>query len=71
MSKQKESAKLAKQAKLKEQNAAIKNFKASSEVENFYRYIADNNLRAEAYILMKTVLEKISPNKRKSKRTLQ
>lgn len=66
MAKQKEPT-----AKQKEHNAAIKNFKASSEVENFYRYIADNNLRAEAFELMKTVLEKIAPSKRKSKRTLQ
>lgn len=58
-------------AKQKEQNAAIKTFKASSEVENFYRYIADNNLRAEAYSLMKVVCEKIAPTKRRSKRTLQ
>lgn len=66
MAKQKEQT-----AKQKEQNAAIKTFKASSEVENFYRYIADNNLRAEAFELMKTVLEKITPAKRKSRKTLQ
>ncbi|MBG60784.1 MAG: hypothetical protein CME67_03885 [Halobacteriovoraceae bacterium] len=58
-------------AKQKEHNAAIKTFKASGEVENFYRYIADNNLRSEAYELMKVVLEKIAPSKKRSKRTLQ
>lgn len=58
-------------AKQKEQNAAIKTFKASSDVENFYRYIADNNLRAEAFELMKVVLDKIAPSKRKSRKTLQ
>lgn len=58
-------------AKQKEQNAAIKTFKASSDVENLYRYIADNNLRAEAYELMRVVLQQIAPSKRKSKRTLQ
>lgn len=57
-------------AKQKEANAAIKTFKASGEVENFYRYIADNNLRAEAYQLMKVVLDQIAPSK-KRKRTLQ
>ncbi|MEX0798020.1 MAG: hypothetical protein WEB87_06065 [Bacteriovoracaceae bacterium] len=58
-------------AKQKEHNAAIKNFKASGEVEAFYRYVADNNLRAEAFELMKVVLNKIAPSKKKSRRTLQ
>ena len=39
-------------------NAAttIKNFKSSSEVENFYRFIQENNIRAEAKTLVEMVL---------------
>jgi hypothetical protein len=54
----------------KEQSAAIKTFKASSEVQDFYRYIAENNLRAEANQLIKVVVEKLTPTKKRSKKTL-
>lgn len=67
MAKQKELS-----AKQKEHNAAVKAFKASSDVENFYRYIADNNLRAEAHELIKVVLKQITPSKKRSRgKTLQ
>jgi len=56
----------------KEQIAAIKNFKSSDEVADFYRFINDNKLRAEAHTLMKTILNVIAPKKtRKRKKMLQ
>lgn len=54
----------------KEVSAAVKQFKASSDIEKFYRFIHDNHLRSEANILVKTVLDVIAP-KKKRKRTLQ
>ena len=51
----------------KEVSSAIKAFKASEEVEEFYRFVHDNNLRQEASILTKLVLRKMNPSKRKSK----
>lgn len=45
----------------KEVSAAIKSLRHSSEVESFYRFIHENNLRAEAKILMETVLATIKP----------
>ena len=60
-----------KAAKTKEQSAAIKTFKSSSEVQDLYRYIAENNLRSEAFELMKVVVAKITPAKKTRKRTLQ
>lgn len=59
-----------KAAKTKEQSAAIKTFKASSEVQDLYRYIAENNLRSEAFELMKAVVTKITPAKKSRKKTL-
>jgi hypothetical protein len=47
----------------------IKSLKSTSDVENFYRFILDNNLRGEAYSLMKMVTDIINPkSKRKSKK---
>jgi dihydroxyacetone kinase-like predicted kinase len=55
----------------KEMTQAIKTFKSSSEVQDLYRYIAENNLRVEAFELMKVVLQKITPSKKRTKKTLQ
>ena len=48
--------------------SGIKSFKSSSEVENFYRFIHENNLRAEAHKLVSVVLKKIAPPKRRGRR---
>ena len=45
--------------------SSLKNFKTSSDVENFYHFINDNQLRAEAKILVETVLKTIAPPKKK------
>jgi hypothetical protein len=39
----------------------IKNFKNSDEVENFYRFIHENKLRAEAQKIVEVVLRTIAP----------
>lgn len=53
-------------------SASIKNFKNSSEVENFYRFIHENNLRGEAKSLVELVLKRITPPKKRGrKKTLQ
>ncbi len=50
----------------------IKTFKSSQEVENFYRFIHDNNLRAEAKQLVELVLKTITTQKKRGrKKTLQ
>lgn len=54
----------------KEEAQAIKTFRNSSEIESFYRYIADNKLRAEAHFLISKVIEATTP-KRRSRKTLQ
>jgi len=64
-------ARTAKNKQTKEQVQAIKTFKASTEVEDFYRYVAENNLRTEAFELMKVVVSKITPTRKRSKKTLQ
>lgn len=63
-------ARASKNKPTKEQIQAIKTFKASTEVEDFYRYVAENNLRTEAYELMKVVVARITPSKKRSKKTL-
>lgn len=51
-------------------NAAttIKSFKTSTEVENFYRFINDNNLRVEAKKLVEVVLKQITPVKKRGRK---
>ncbi len=49
-------------------NTTIKNFKNSSDVENFYRFIHENNLRGEAQKLVEVVLKKITPPKKRGRK---
>ena len=64
-------ARTAKKSRAKKENpevvAAIKSFKASGEVESFYQFVHENNLRNEANILIKMVLKTLTPAKRKKK----
>lgn len=45
----------------------IKNFRQNGDIENFYRYIHDNGLRREAFMLMEYAIGKVS-KARKGKR---
>ncbi|MBP9674272.1 MAG: hypothetical protein KBD63_04185 [Bacteriovoracaceae bacterium] len=46
------------------------NFRSHSDIENFYRFVNDYNLRLEAKLLLQTVLSRlgISRKKRKNKK---
>lgn len=46
----------------------VKSFKASAEVENFLRFVHENNLRTEARDLLQLVLSKAKAANKKSKR---
>lgn len=50
------------------QVTTVKTFKASADVENFYRYINDNNLRFEAKKLLEVVLKHITPAKKRGRK---
>ncbi len=45
----------------------IKNFRTNGDIENFYRYIHDNGLRREAFMLMEYAIGKVA-KARKGKR---
>jgi len=50
----------------------IKNFRSNGDIENFYRYIHENGLRREAYMLMEYALSKVAKvRKGKRAKTLQ
>lgn len=51
-------------------NTTIKNFKNSSDVVNFYRFIHENNLRGEAQKLVEIVLKKITPPKKRGRKKI-
>jgi hypothetical protein len=50
--------------KAKKKSELIKSFKASSEVENFYRFVFENSVRHEARTLLQVALEKVAENKK-------
>ena len=54
--------------KSKETSSALKAFKTSSEVVDFYQYIYDNGLRSEAHKIMSTVLTRIKPQKKRGRK---
>lgn len=50
----------------------IKNFRSNGDIENFYRYIHDNGLRREAFMMMEYAISKvIKAKKAKRNKTLQ
>lgn len=50
----------------------IKNFRSNGDIENFYRYIHDNGLRREAFMLMEYAISKVAKAKKgKRSKTLQ
>ncbi|MFY7991826.1 MAG: hypothetical protein ACOVP4_00920 [Bacteriovoracaceae bacterium] len=50
----------------------IKNFRSNADIENFYRYIHDNGLRREAFMMMEYAISKITKAKKgKKSKTLQ
>lgn len=46
---------------------SIKNFRSNGDIEVFYRYIHDNGLRREAFMLMEYAISKVA-RVRKGKR---
>lgn len=46
----------------------IKNFRSNGDIENFYRYIHDNGLRREAFMMMEYAISKVA-KVRKGKRS--
>lgn len=50
----------------------IKSFRSNSDIENFYRYIHENGLRREAFMLMEYAISKVAKVKKTRKaKTLQ
>ena len=47
---------------------SIKSFKATSDVENFYRFIHENKIRVEAKKLIEVVLKQIKPVKKRGRK---
>lgn len=48
---------------------AMRSFRATQDIENFYRFIHENDLRNEAKILLKNIVG--SMKKKRKSRTLQ
>ena len=48
----------------------IKSFKATEEVQDFYRFIHENKLRPEAKTLIEIVLKQIKPVKKRGRKKI-
>lgn len=60
------------QTDVKPAEMTIKNFRSNADIENFYRYIHDNGLRREAFMMMEYAISKITKAKKaKKSKTLQ
>lgn len=46
----------------------VRNFRNATDVENFYRFLNDNDLRKEAKLALETVLNKLAPKSKKRKK---
>jgi hypothetical protein len=57
-----------KEIELSEANVNIRTFRKLADVENFYRFIFDNNLRAEARIMIESLYTHLGGKKTKRKR---
>ena len=49
----------------------LKNFRKAPEVENFYRFISDNDLRREACMVLEVITAKLCQKKKKRSRKIQ
>jgi hypothetical protein len=49
----------------------IKNFRSNGDIENFYRYIHDNGLRREAFMMMEYAISKIGKARKNKKSKIQ
>tara|TARA_B100001121_G_C18452115_1_gene509045 strand:- start:260 stop:475 length:216 start_codon:yes stop_codon:yes gene_type:complete len=49
----------------------LRNFRKSPEVENFYRFISENDLRREAQMILEVITSKIAQKKKKKSRKIQ
>ena len=49
----------------------LRNFRKSPEVENFYRFISENDLRREAQMMLEVITSKIAQKKKKKSRKIQ
>ncbi|MEC7182770.1 MAG: hypothetical protein VXW15_08660 [Bdellovibrionota bacterium] len=49
----------------------LRNFRKSPEVENFYRFISENDLRREAQMILEVITSKLAQKKKKKSRKIQ
>ena len=42
-----------------------RNFRNSADIENFYRFVHDNNLRREAHLILETIISRMNIKKRR------
>jgi hypothetical protein len=49
----------------------IKNFRSNGDIENFYRYIHENGLRREAFMLMEYAISKVAKVRKGKRAKLQ
>ena len=48
----------------------LKNFRTNGDIENFYRYIHENGLRREAFMLMEYAISKVAKVRKGKRKTI-
>lgn len=54
-----------------ETNKALKGFKSAADIENFYRFVYENDLRREAKMVLHAIASAAKQSSKKKKRKLQ
>lgn len=47
---------------------ALRNFRSSADIENFYRFVFENDLRREAKMILESICKQINQKKKKSRK---
>jgi hypothetical protein len=53
---------------LPEAKAAVRNFRSSTDIENFYRFVHENDLRREARLILELIHSKMTVKKERKPR---
>ncbi|EQC49052.1 hypothetical protein M899_2756 [Bacteriovorax sp. BSW11_IV] len=54
-----------------EATRAVKSFKAAADIENFYRFVYENDLRREAKMILGAIAAAANQNSKKKRRKVQ
>lgn len=62
-------AKASESADQPQEGKSLRNFRHNTDIEGFYRFVKDNDLRREAKMILEVISKRNNQNKKKKKRS--